>query len=239
MIVWNPKDPGETVAYSTDWTDQLAGDAIASYTFTVVSGNATIASQTLAGSVLTFVIAGGAANTTTTFLNTVTTAGGQILERHFSLYAAANADSFHPATTTKRMLVDQMFNEVALNNWELDISPDEQELALKRLDALMWELKGRGVDLGYNFPTAIGSGSLSDALGAPDQAFFGLAVLGAQRLCATMGKTFSKESRETLATAMKAVRAAAFVLVPSVDYSPGTPVGAGNRWTFYPFVQTN
>lgn len=226
--MWQPKDPAETVAYTIDWTNQLAGDAIASYTMTP-TGTATIAKQDQCGAVLKFWIAGGSDGTTTTFLNTVTTSGGQVLERTVSLYVASGESSFLPTSTTKRQLVEQMFTECGLNGWEYDITPEEQSAALTRLDMLMWELHGRGIELGYNFPTVMGGGDLNDELGCPDQAFYGLATLGAERLCPTMGKTMSKESRIALTSAMKAVRSAASVLVPPAKLAPGTPLGAGHK----------
>lgn len=233
---WPPKDPNETVAYAVDWSDQIGTDSIASYA-TVVTGTATIAKVVQAARLLTIYVAGGTEATTTTILVTITTNTGQVLERTFSLYVASGQSSFQPTSTTKRQLVEQMFTEVSLNGWEYDLTPDEKDTALTRLDALMWELRGRDIEVGYNFPTAIGQGALNDPLGCPDQAFYGLAVLGAERLCPTMGKTMSKESRIALTAAMKAVRSAAVTLVPTVRFAIGTPIGAGNKpWsTRYPF----
>lgn len=237
MNIWQAKAPGETVAYIADWADQLGNDEIASYT-TVKTGTAAIANEVLSTTQILYFIAGGTTATTTTFLITITTKAGQVLERTYSLYVLDDADSFRPTTTTKRQLVEQMFTETALNGWELDITAEEKDTALTRLDMLMSELAGRGLDLGYNFPTALGAGNLNDDLGCPDAAFFGLAILGAQRLCPTMGKKLSQESREALNAAMKAVRASASNLIPIMSLAKGTPLGSGGKpWTTrYPFV---
>jgi hypothetical protein len=234
--IWPAKDPNETVAYVADWTDQLGDDHIASYT-TVITGDATIASETLGTTQIQYLIAGGTSGDSTTFVITVTTKAGQVLIRTYTLLAMDDASSFRPTSTTKRMLVDAMFNEVALNGWELDITPEEKDTALTRFDALMWELLGRGMDLGYNFPDGIGQGNLADELGCPDQAFNGLSILGAKKLCPTMGKKISQESREALSDAMKAVRSAANGFIPSMSLPKGTPLGSGNKpWaTRYPF----
>lgn len=240
MIVWKPKDPDETVSYEADWTEQLGTDAIASYTMVVTSGDATISKQVQSVRAIKFYIAGGTDATTTTFLNTVTTNTGQVLEREYSLYVAAGLSNYLTTSTTKRQLVEQMFTECALNGWEFDLTPDEKNVALTRLDALMWELRGRGIEIGYNFPNSIGGGDLDDELGAPDQAFFGLALMGAERLCPTMGKTMSKESRIALMDARKSVISAAAGFVPVMSLAPGTPIGSGNKpWsTRYPFSMT-
>jgi hypothetical protein len=234
--IWPAKDSNETVAYVADWTDQLGTDQIASYT-TVITGAATIARESLAIKQISYLIAGGTSGASNSFLIRITTKAGQILERTYTLLVLDDASSFRPTTTTKRTLVDAMFNEVALNGWELDITPEEKDTALTRLDGLMWELSGRGMDLGYNFPDGIGQGNLADELGCPDQAFNGLAIMGAHKLCPTMGKKLSQESREALSHAMKAVRSASNGFVPSVSLPKGTPLGSGNKpWsTRYPF----
>jgi hypothetical protein len=235
---WNPKSPGETVAYVADWFNQLGDEYISTFTFTVTSGDATISSQVQSDSAIKVWIAGGTDGTTTSFLNTVTTNSGQVLQRTYTLLVKEGANSYQPSTTTKRTLVGQAFNECAINGWEYDIDAAETDTALTRLDMLMWELLGRGLDLGYNFPSAIGSGDLDDTLGAPDQAVFGLAVLLAERLSPTMGKTQSRESRIALFNAMKAVQASANFVVPTMQFTTGTALGAGNKpWsTRYPFV---
>lgn len=228
-LIWNPKDPDATVAYTDDWSNELGGDAIASYVLTIESGDALIDKEENSPSAVTAWIKDGTDQTTTTFKTVVTTDTGQILIREYSLLISAGANSFQPTTATKRSLIGQAYTECALNGWEYDISPDELDKALLRLDMLAAELTGRGLDVGYNAPYAVGQGSLNDDLGCPDQAFFGLAVLLAQRLCPTMGKKLPQESRETLNTAMKAVRSAATTLIPSMRLARGTPLGAGNR----------
>lgn len=237
---WAAKDPTDTVAYLADWADQLAalgGDTIASYTMVVQSGDATITKQDQESDVLKFWIAGGTTGTVTTFLNTVTTSTGQIFNRWYSLDVEDGASAFLPSTTTKRHLIEQAFTELALNGWEYDIDPAEKEIALNRLDMLMGELAGRGYNLNYTFAAGGALGDLDDALGCPDQAFSGLALMLAERLCPTMGKRMSLESRMALNSAKKSVINAASNLIPSVQLAPGTPLGAGNKpWSSrYPF----
>lgn len=240
MTTWPPKDPDETVKKVVDWSDEIGTDTIASYTM-VPTGTASVLKSEQSGRAIAFWITGGTDGTTTTFLHTLTTSTGQVLERSFSLYVESGADSFRQTSTTKRQLVEQMFTECALNGWEYDLDPSEKDTALTRLDMLMWELRGQGCELGYNFPTAIGGGDLDDPLGCPDQAFSGLALLGAERLCPTMGKRMSPESRIALRAAMRAVMASVEVLVPTMRLSQGTPLGSGNKpWsTHWPFSMTS
>lgn len=234
-FIWNPKPPTETVAYTADWTTELGDDGISSYTLTIESGDAVILKQENSNSTITAWIKDGTDGVTTVFLMTVTTGTGQILTREYSLLVSDGVNSFQPTTTTKRSLVGQAYVEVALNNWEYDIGPEEMDKALTRLDMLAAELKRRGVDIGYNAPAIIGEGALDDELGCPDEAFFGLAILLAKRLCPSMGKKLSQESREALNDAMKAVRACAVQLVPNMRLAHSTPLGSGNRcWPGWP-----
>jgi len=240
LIVLAPKDPGETIAYVADFTDQLGSDSIASYTLTVESGGATVDKQTQSVRSVLFNVKGGTNATTTVFLFLVTSVGGQIIERRYSVYVADNASSYATTSTTKRALIEQMYLECGMNSWELDITPEEKDVALVRLDSMMWELKGRGFDLGYNFPKGIGQGDLDDSLGCPDMAFHGLATLGALRLSPTTGKVSSIAMVLAREAAMKAVIAAARDYVPTSQLASGTPLGAGNRMRGgdYPFALT-
>ena len=141
------------------------------------------------------------------------------------------------STATKRQLVEQAFTECSLNGWELDISADEKDVALTRLDMLMNSLAGRNLVLGYNFPTRFGGSDLNDMLGCPDTIIDALAIMLAKRLCPTMGKTTSAESKLALRDAEKALVMAGQT-VPTMAYANGTPIGSGNKpWsTRYPFV---
>jgi len=140
---------------------------------------------------------------------------------------------------TKRQLVEQAFSECALNGWEYDITADEKDTALTRLDTLMWELLGRGYDLGYNFPGVIGGGDLDDAAGIPPQAFNACSIMLATRLCPTMGKTQAAESRRAMTEAMRAI--VGYQTLGTMQLSRGTPIGSGNKpWaTRNPFTLTD
>lgn len=237
MIIWNPKDPGETVAYTRDLSTDLGADAISSFTLTVVSGDAVIQDSDYLGNVITALISGGTTGTTTTFLLTTTTKGHQVLEDTITLYVADDAKPLAPTTLIKADLVGMAFEECALNGWEYDITADEKETALRRLDLLMAQWKGSGIDIGYNAPSVIGGGDLNDVAGIPDAAVHGVITYLAFRLGPTMGKKLTKETNLALRDAMKAVRAAAVSLVPSSEWGNGTPLGSGNKpWsTRYPF----
>lgn len=238
MIIWTPKHPAETVAFLIDWSEQVGDDHIASHTFTRTAGDATITKSTLRGRSVEAFISGGTNGTTSEFLATVSTVSGQVLRRTFAIRIDSDTNNFAPNVTSKRQLVEAMFNEVALNGWELDITPEEKDTALKRIDALMWELLGRGIMLGYNFPDDMGQGNLADPLGCPNQAFNALAILGGRRIAPSMGKKISQESREALNDAMKALRSVALNYVPHVRMPTGTPLGSGFKpWTtHYPFA---
>lgn len=228
MLNWPNKSPGETLDFAVDWANELkGGEAIASYDFAVSEGTVSIGTKSLEGVSTVVFLSGGKEGEHAVIRASIVTDQGRDYEQCVGIDITA-CGSCAVSSTTKKMLIGQMFDQVALNGWEYDIEPEETGAALIRLDMMMWELKGRGIDVGYNFPRGIGQGSPEDDLGCSDQAFFGLALLGAERLCPTMGKTQSKEGRIALNAALKAVRSAATQLVPDMRLRPGTPRGSGN-----------
>lgn len=77
---WDAKDPDEVLFYSIDWTLPLDGDTLSGATWTPPAG-ITIASPSIVGAVTKAKFSGGTADTSYAIKCTVTTTGGQTLER--------------------------------------------------------------------------------------------------------------------------------------------------------------
>lgn len=79
---WDPKDPDEEVDYQVDWSGRLdEGDTIAASAFTVPTGLTQPKPATFSDTTTTVWLGSGAAGTTYTILNRVTTAGGRIYDQ--------------------------------------------------------------------------------------------------------------------------------------------------------------
>ncbi|RBL65198.1 hypothetical protein C3E98_044350, partial [Pseudomonas sp. MWU13-2625] len=68
---------------------------------------------------------------------------------------------------TKQELVDGAYEEIVLAGYVFDLSPEERETGLRRLDRLAAEWDALGIRVGYNLASADGS-SLEDESGLPD-----------------------------------------------------------------------
>lgn len=231
-----PKLPTETIACMADWAKELGSDVISTFTLTVSSGTVTVSEATNFGQFIRFLVAGGANGETATLAMSVTTFGDQVLKRTLSLLVSNGVTAITPITTTKRTIVNMAFEEIGLAGYEFDATPEEQFSALRRLDALMAQWRGSSLDLGYNFPPAIGAGDLNDAANIPDFAVNATAISLGLRIMPAIGKMMSAETRLALAQGMVAIRTYCAV-IPERTLPRSTARGAG-AWNqpWWPFV---
>jgi hypothetical protein len=242
-ITLTPKKPTEKVAYVSDWRLQLDdGDSLLTSTVAVTSGTVTITLPTYDDTTAFFVVSGGANAETAVLTNTVTTVGGQTLIRTLSLLISSTSQPIVPSTVTKRVVVNMAFEEIGLAGYEFDATPEEQASAVRRLDALLNEWNGPGVNMRvpYAFPATLGSSNLDDASGLPDFCINTVAISLALRIAPAIGKSLSAETRLALNAGMNSLRAA-YTVIPTMQLPASTPRGAG--WkpnnVLWPFVGSN
>ncbi len=255
MDIWPPKQPAEIVAYPIDWRPFLGsggpyggpngtafdGDPIETYTLTVTSGDAVIDFTQNNWNLITALISGGTTGTTTEFLNVVTTAAGQVLDRTISLLVQDNSVPYAPQTATKRLVINMAYDEVRMAVPEFQVNPNELNTALLKLDILMAEWAVSGIYLGYNQPTIPGDGDLDDAIGIPNATLHSVALYLALRISPAFGKSLSKETSGALVQAMSNLRAMS-ARIPNMRYPRTTPLGQGNRWWLFnnfPFASSS
>jgi hypothetical protein len=94
---------------------------------------------------------------------------------------------------TKRQLAADALAAVGLADYEFDVTPDERQMVIRRLDAMMATWEARGVRVGYLFPATADGSDPDDDSGLPDSAaetvFLNLAI----RVAPSFGKTVSQE----------------------------------------------
>jgi hypothetical protein len=230
--VLTPKRSDETVRYFVDWTEQLTLtlDTISDYTLTVDTGTVTLSDETYDDFMVSFLAAGGADGVTQEITCEIVTTNGQTLIRALSLVIDDNAIAIVPQTSTKRQVIDQVFQEIGQAGYEFDTTAEEYASALTRLDMLMaqWRGPGTGLRIPYNAPTVIGDSDLADESGIPDYAMNGVVTSLALRIMPVIGKTMSPEGRIAYSQSMNAIRAACTV-IPERILQRTTPRGAGNK----------
>lgn len=136
------------------------------------------------------------------------------------------------STTTKRQICEDAFAELALAGNVFDLSPEEMQTALVRLDRMVafWETKG--IALGYAMPDPLLGSRLDDESGVPAGAVQALVTNLAVRLAAVWGKELSQDTRNTAKQGYDALLAQA--AAPRDQVFPDTlPRGAGNKpWRY-------
>lgn len=134
---------------------------------------------------------------------------------------------------TKKNLIDQAFEEIGLAAYVYDLTPEQYQSALRRLDAIVATLEAKGIRLGYPLPSAPNSSSLTVETNVPDTAAEALFTMLAIRIAPQFGKTVSMETKQVARASYLSLLQKA-VGVPNERQLQGTlPRGAGNKpWRY-------
>lgn len=129
---------------------------------------------------------------------------------------------------TKQHLIDEAYNELALQGFVFNLGPEMTQSALRRLDAMMATWDGRGIRIGYALPSSPASSVLDGESGIPDWANEAVFLALAIRLASGLGKTIAPGTAVAAKLAYDVVLArCAF---PNEQQLPSNlPRGAGNK----------
>lgn len=136
-----------------------------------------------------------------------------------------------PVGRPKRDIIELAFDDCGLAGYEFDRSPEEQGVALRKLNALMMEWPWN--QLGYNQPS-YGAGQVEGPSGIPDFAINAVAQYLALRIAPGIGNTLSPEARASMVQS-RATLFAQLATVPSMAMPGNTPRGTGQRFWPAPF----
>lgn len=142
---------------------------------------------------------------------------------------------------TKRQLIEQAYEAFGLANYVFDLSPEQMQGALNRLDSMMASWDGACIRLGYLLPSTPGSSDLDQLSGLPDYANEAVYLALAIRLAPGIGKVISRDTKGDAKAAYDRMLAKlAADNMPQMQYPRNTPAGAGNKPYRYergPFLQ--
>jgi hypothetical protein len=131
---------------------------------------------------------------------------------------------------TKRQIVVQAFEELALAGYEFDLSPEELQSGLRRLDALMATWVAKGIRLGYAQGLGQADSDLDDDSCVPMLATEAVYMALAVRTAGSKGKSLSPGTLKTAKDAFDAMSSAlAREEVQQQQWPSGLPRGAGNK----------
>lgn len=135
---------------------------------------------------------------------------------------------------TKRDLVTAAMAEIGLSSYAFDLSVDQLNQALMRLDAMMAEWNARGVRLGYPLPSSSGGSSLADDSGIPDSAWTAAITNLALQIAPSYGKTLSVQTMTIARQSWNTLLARA---AEPIEMTIGMiPAGSGNKNNIGTFI---
>lgn len=129
---------------------------------------------------------------------------------------------------TKRQLVEAAYGELALAAYTFDLSPDEIQAGLQRIEGMLRTWKNQGIDTGYVFPLSPAVSDPDDSSGMLDFYEEAVRTNGAIRIAPLFGKTVSAETRLAASLAYQSMLVGR--PVPVMQLPRNLPVGAANRW---------
>lgn len=127
---------------------------------------------------------------------------------------------------TKGELVAAAYEEIALAGYVFDLTSEERDTALKRLERMAAAWDARGIRIGYNL--AGSQASLNDAAGIPDWAEEAFYTNLAKRIAPTLGKQLSAETMRAAADGYRTLLIGNYE-IPQMQMPRHMPIGLGNR----------
>jgi hypothetical protein len=136
---------------------------------------------------------------------------------------------------TKKQIIEQAFEEIGLASYVFDLTADQLDSALRRLDLMVssWYLKN--IRIGYPLPASPGDSNIDQQVDTPMQANEALVLNLAVRLAPAYGKVVSPDTKANakLTYDQLLIQAAAPI---QLQYDKTLPLGAGYKRTERVFV---
>jgi len=140
---------------------------------------------------------------------------------------------------SKRQFVAAAFEEIGLASYVFDLSPEQLQSALRRLDAMIADWNGKGIRLGYPLPGSPQDSDLDEPTLVPDSANQAILTNLAIRIAPSYGKVVMPETKAVAKDSYNTLLQRA--TMPPEQQIPATrPAGAGNKpWRVYdnPFIR--
>lgn len=129
---------------------------------------------------------------------------------------------------TKRQIISQAFDEIGLAGYVFDLSPDQLNSALLKLDAMMAQWDAKNIKLGYPLAASPQNSEIDTETDVPLQSIEAIYTNLAMRIAPSFGKVVPIETKQFAKIAYDTLLAAA--AFPRQQQMPGTmPAGAGNK----------
>lgn len=130
---------------------------------------------------------------------------------------------------TKRQFIEQAFEEIGLAAYVFDLTPEQLQSALRRLDAMMAGWNANGIRIGWPIATGADDGDLDTDAKAPDVANEAIYLNLALRLAPGFGKTVAAETKADADAAYSNLLNQTAAPTPERQYPNTLPRGQGTK----------
>lgn len=130
---------------------------------------------------------------------------------------------------TKRQYVEQAFEEIGLAAYVFDLTPEQLQSALRRLDAQMAGWNANGIRIGWPIPSIADGSDIDVDAKAPDVANEAIYLNLAVRLAPGFGKTLSPDTKADADAAYSNLLNQTAAPVPERQFPSTLPRGAGTK----------
>ena len=131
---------------------------------------------------------------------------------------------------TKGQIIAEAFGELALANFDFDITPEEEAAACRKLNAMMATWSVQGLHLGFHMNADGSAADLDEPSGLQMYAIEAVVQNLAVRLAASKGKILPISTKANAKAAFDAVMSkVASEQVQQQQLAAGTPRGAGRK----------
>ena len=98
---------------------------------------------------------------------------------------------------TKKQIIEQAFEEIGLASYVFDITADQLESALRRLDLMVASWQARNIQIGYPLPASPGNSNIDEEIQTSLNNNEALVLNLAVRLAPAYGKSVSPDTKAT------------------------------------------
>jgi hypothetical protein len=128
---------------------------------------------------------------------------------------------------SKRQFVEQAFSAVGLAAYIVNLSPEQLDNAVQKLDGMMAMWNGKGIRLGWPLVSDPTFSNLDDVTGVPDAACEAIYMNLAIRVAPGFGKTVAPDVKVMASEGYNMLLAKA--TMPHEVQTTRLPIGAGNK----------
>jgi len=139
---------------------------------------------------------------------------------------------------TKRQFVEAALEEIGLADYVFDLSPEQLQSAVRRMDAMMAAWNAAGIRLGYPLTSNPDNTDLDTVTAVPDSANEAIILNLALRLSPSYGKAIALPTSAAARMAYNTLLSRA-AMPAEMQFPQTLPVGAGQKsWNIdWPFFQ--